>query len=146
MFASIEFYFGFLVYDYYYIIADYILLYRLCSILPVSCPYLIIPWVFPAWCRLLSLYLLLYVCAHDMVFNACLWCELIDTRVFIYAHHLAFVLPLFGKFWLSWILSSGLRAWSLWILAVADQSGAAEAWIPSRPSRSPILPGPPARL
>jgi len=42
-------------YDDYYIIAAYILIYHLCSISPVSCSYLIIPCVFSAWYRLLSL-------------------------------------------------------------------------------------------
>jgi len=42
--------------------------------------------------------------------------------------------------WLPWILMSRswslehVRAWSEWILPVADQSGAAVAWISSRPS------------
>jgi len=54
------------------------------------------------------------------------------------ARHLAFASPL------AWgVLSDspgslcpGHGAWSVWILPVADQSGAAEAWIPSRPSRA----------
>ena len=48
-----------------------------------------------------------------------------------------------GSFiWLPWILMSRswslehVGAWSVWILPVADQSGAAEAWIPSRPSEA----------
>ena len=36
----------------------------------------------------------------------------------------------------------GLGAWSVWILPVADQSGTAEAWIPSRPSRAPSFQAP----
>ena len=36
----------------------------------------------------------------------------------------------------------GFGVWSLWILAVADQSGAAEAWISSRPSRAPFFQAP----
>jgi len=73
--------------------------------------YLIIPWVFPAWYHLLYIYLLLLACAHDTVFNACLWFRFIDTRVLIYARHLAFASPLAGEFWLAWILMS--RSWSL---------------------------------
>ena len=61
----------------------YILPYHLYSISPVSCSYLIIPWVFPVWYHLLSIYLLLYVCVHNTIFNACLWFEFIDTRVLI---------------------------------------------------------------
>ena len=57
------------------------------------------------------------------------------TLVLILARHLAFVSPL------AWGVSSdspgsscpGLRAWSVWIPPVADQSSAAEAWISSRP-------------
>jgi len=37
---------------------------------------------------------------------------------------------------------SGLGAWSMLILPVADQSGTVEAWIPNRPSRSLILQAP----
>ena len=37
---------------------------------------------------------------------------------------------------------SGIGAWSLWILPVADQSGATEAWISSRPSRVPSFQAP----
>ena len=36
----------------------------------------------------------------------------------------------------------GFRAWSVWILLVADQSGAAVAWISSRPSRAPSFQAP----
>ena len=42
-FAFIGFYIGLTVYDHYYVITAYILLYHLCSIPPVSCSYLIIP-------------------------------------------------------------------------------------------------------
>jgi len=92
MFASIRFYIRFPIYDHYYIIAAYILLYHLYSIPPVSCSYLIIPWGFPVWYYLLYIYLLLYACAHDTVFNACLWFRFIDTRVLIsaviwHSHH-----------------------------------------------------------
>jgi len=55
--------------------------------------------------------LLLYACAHDTVFDACLWFRFIDTRVLIYARHLASASPLTGEFWLPWIFMS--RSWSL---------------------------------
>ena len=58
------------------------------------------------------------------------------TLVLILARHLAFTSPL------AWGVSSdspgsscpGFGAWSVWILPVADQSGAAVAWISRRPS------------
>ena len=61
----------------------------------------------------------------------------IYTLVLILARHLAFTSPLV------WGVSSdspgfscpGSGAWSVWILPVADQSGAAVAWIFSRPFR-----------
>jgi len=81
-FASIEFYIGFLVYDHYYIITAHILFYHSCSIIPVSCPYLK-PWVFPTWYHLLYIYLPLYACTHDTIFNAYLWFGFIDARVLI---------------------------------------------------------------
>jgi len=37
--------------------------------------------VFPAWYHLLYIYMLPYACAHDSIFNACLWFRFIDTRV-----------------------------------------------------------------
>ena len=60
------------------------------------------------------------------------------TFVLILARHLAFTSPL------AWgVLSDspgfscpGHGAWSVWILPVADQSGAAEAWISSKPFRA----------
>ena len=36
----------------------------------------------------------------------------------------------------------GFGAWSVWILPVADQSGAAEAWISGRPSEAPSFQAP----
>ena len=47
--AFIRFYIGFSIYDHYYIITAYILLYHLCSIHQSPALNLIIPWVFPAW-------------------------------------------------------------------------------------------------
>jgi len=83
-YAFIGFYIRFPAYGHYYIIVVYILPFHLYSIPPVSCPYLIIPWVFPTWHHLLYKYLLLHACTHDTVFNACLWVRFIDTRVLIY--------------------------------------------------------------
>jgi len=91
--------------------AAYILLYHSCSIPPVSCFRLIIPCVLPAWHHLLYIYVLLYACVHDTIFNTCLWFGFIDTRVFIFAHHLVLASPLAREFWLPWILMS--RSWSL---------------------------------
>ena len=77
----------------------------------VTFPYLIIPWVFPAWYHLLYIYLFLHAYAHNTVFNAWFWFGFIDTRVLILVRHLAFASPLAGEFWLLWILMS--RFWSL---------------------------------
>jgi len=77
---------------------------HLCSIPPVFCSYLIIPWVFPAWYHLLYIYLLLYAYAHDTVFNTCLWFRFIDTRLLDLACHLTLASLLAGEFWLPWIL------------------------------------------
>ena len=131
----------FLFHDRYYIIATYILLYHLYSIPPVSCSYIIIPWVFCAWYRLQSL-LLLYDCAHDMIFNACLWFSL--------SIHVCLSLHATWPYHRHSPGSSdsprsscpGLRAWSLWILPVADLRGAAVAWIIGRPSRAPSFQAP----
>jgi len=139
--AFIGFYIRFLVYDHYYIITAYILLYHLCSISQVSCSYLIIPWVFSAWYRLLSLYLLMYAYAHDTIFNACLWFEFIDTRVLFYACHLSFASWLIGEFDFPGSSCSGLGAWSLWILWMLIRDA---SWSVDRRQTiwSPILSGP----
>ena len=71
--------------------------------------YLIIPCAFPTWYHLLSIYLFLYACAHDTIFNACLWFRFIDTRALIHARHLAFTTPLVRELWLPWILVSRSR-------------------------------------
>jgi len=146
VFAFIRFYIRFLVYDHYYIITAYIPLCHLCSIPLVSCSYLIIPWVFPVWYHLLSIYLLLCVCAYDAVFNACLWFGFIDTRVLIYARHLAFAIPLVGEFWLPWILMSRSRS-----LELVDSLGCWLEWHSENVDHrqtvwSSILPGFLARL
>ena len=65
-------------------------------------------------------------------------------HVLIYARHLAFLSPL------AWgVLSDspgsscpGHGAWSVWVPPVADQSGAAVAWISSIPSRAPSFQAP----
>jgi len=124
---------NFWFYDYYSIIAARIPPYHLCSIPLVSYSYLIIPCVFPPWYHLLYFYVLLFACAHSTIFNACLWFEFIDTCVLIFARHLTFASSLVGEFWLPWILMSRFKAWSLWILPVADQRCASEAWIINRP-------------
>jgi len=136
----------FSIYDHYYIITVYILPYFLCSIPPVYCPYLIILWVFPTWYHLLYIYLLLHACAHAMIFNACLWFGFIDTRVLIYARHLAFASQLAGEFWLPWIFKSRSRIVELmdspscWPEMCSDSVDLQQTiW-------SPILSGPPARL
>ena len=102
----------------------------------VTCSYHLISYMFPAWYRLSSLYLLLHAGAHDTVYNAYLWLGFIDTHVLISARHLAFALPLAGSCDSSGSSCPGFGAWSVWILPVADQSGAAKAWIPSRPSEA----------
>ena len=94
----------------YYTIPVHILPFHLYFIPPVFCSYLIIPRVFPTWYHLLYIYLLLHAYAHDTVFNACLWCGFIDTRVLISARHLAFASPLAWEFGLLWILMS--TSWS----------------------------------
>jgi len=130
------------VYDHYYIITAYILLYHLCSTPSVFCSYLIIPWVFPAWYQLLYIYLLLHACAHDTVFNTCLWFGFIDTHVLIYARCLAFASPLAGEFWLPWILMS--RSWSLERVDSPSCWSEWRSWSvdPQLTVQSPILPGP----
>ena len=130
------------------ILAAHTLLYHLYSIPPVSCSYLIIPWVLPVWYHLSYIFLLLHAYAHDTVFNAWLWFGFIVTHVLIFARHLAFVSPL------AWgVLSDspgsscpGHGVWSVWILPVADLSGAAVAWISSRPPRALFFQAPWAPL
>jgi len=63
-------------YDHYYIIVSYILLYHLCSILPVSCSYFIKPCIFFTWYHLLSLscsYMLVLMARFSMhIYNSSL--------------------------------------------------------------------------
>ena len=144
-FTSIGFYIEFLIYDRYYIIAVYILLYHLCSIPPVSCTYLIIPWVFPAW--------------YHLLYNTCSCMLVVTTRfsMYVYDSDLSIHVCLsMNTIWHSHHHSLGssnslgssclgLGAWSLWILPVADQSGAAEAGSPAD-SPEPHPSRPPGRL
>ena len=88
-FTSIGFYIGFRFYD-YYSIHVHILLYHWYSTSLVSCSYLIIPWVLPAWYHLLCIYLPIHAYTHDTVFNAWLWFGFINTHVLIFSRHLAF--------------------------------------------------------
>ena len=72
------------------------------------------------------------ICSSSTLFG------FIALHILTLARHLAFASPL------AWGVSSdspgsscpGLGAWSVWILPVADQSGAAEVWISSRPPRA----------
>ena len=75
------------------------------------------------------LYLVLYACAHDTIFDAHLWFRFIDTRVLIYVRHLAFAYHSLESSESPESSCPGLRVWSLWILLVADQSSIAVAWI-----------------
>ena len=77
------------------------------------------------------------VYAYNTIFKACFWFEFIDTRLLIPACHLEFITTLIGRVSDSpgfACLDPG--AWSLWILPVADQRCAKEAWIIDRPSRA----------
>ena len=70
--------------------------------------------------------------------TSCLISFVICTLVLVLARHLAFAPLAWGvSFDSPGSSCPGLGAWSVWILPVADQSGAAVAWIPSRPSRAP---------
>ena len=64
----------------------------------------------PAWYHLLFIYLLLFACAYNTIFNAWFWFGFIDTRMLIFARHLAFASPVAGEFWLLWILMSMSRS------------------------------------
>ena len=112
VFAFIGFYFRFLV---LLLLLYYIRLHPSLPLVFYSSSLLLlsyIPCMFPVWYHLLPLYLLLYVCTYDTVFNTCS----IDLDLSIHVclslhatwrslHH-----PL-GSFWLPWILMS--KSWSL---------------------------------
>ena len=108
-----------------------------CVLLPlVSYSYHIIPCMLPAWYHLLSLCLLLYACAHDMIFNTCSFDSDLLTHVCL-SLHATWHSPYhsLGSFWLPWIFMFRSRSLKLVDLPVADQRCAAEAWIIGRPSR-----------
>ena len=97
----------------------------------------------------LVIYLLAYTCLcprHD--FQCMIMIRFYRYTCVILARHLAFVSPL------AWgVLSDspgfscpGHGAWSVWIPPVADQSGAAVAWISSRPFRALSFQAPPVCL
>jgi len=104
--------------------------------------YHIISWVVPAWYHLLYIYLLLYACAHDTIFDALLWFGFIDTRVLIFTRHLALASPLVREFPLPWILMSRSQSLELvdspnyWIERC---NGSVDL---QQTVQSPILPGP----
>jgi len=95
----------------------------------------------------LAIYLPASVCLcsrHD--FQGCLWFRFIDTRVCIYARHLALASPLAREFWLFWILMSRFRS-----LKLVDSPGCwsemrSGSMDPQQTVKSPILPGPSVRL
>jgi len=98
----------------------YILPYHSCSILPVSCSYNIIPYMFPAWYHLLFLYMFLYACVHDTIFSTCSL-----TRIYRYTCAYLYT-PLDIYHTTRWGVSdsTGFSCpdsgdWSLWILSVA---------------------------
>jgi len=70
---------NFQFYDHYYIIVAYILLYYLCSILPVSCAYFIKPCVFFTWYHLLSL-----SCSCMLVLTARFSMHIYDSGLSLY--------------------------------------------------------------
>ena len=120
---------NFWFYDYHHIIAAYILPYHLYSIPSVSCFYLIIPWVFPTWYHLLYFYLRLY-----LVLTTLFLMHVYDSDLSIHVclslhatwhspYHSLGISDSRGS------SCSGLEAWSLWILAVADPNSAVVAWI-----------------
>ena len=119
MFACIGFYFGFSILWLLYYTCSYPAFY-LYSIPPVSCSYLIILWVFPTWYD------------SDLPIHVCL--PMLATWL---SHHHS---P--GSSDSSGSSCPGFGAWSMWILPVTDQSGAAVAWISSRSSRAPSFQAP----
>jgi len=140
MFACIGFYFRFLV----------------LWLLYYNCSYPVFPLVFHSTCLLLlsyhtmslpclisfAVYLLAPASyAHDTVFNACLWFRFIDTRVLIYARHLAFALPLTRVFYLT-PLDPHVQVLELGAYGFSQLLIRAEAWISSRPSKVPSFQAP----
>ena len=124
-------------YFYYYIISVYILPYHLCSIPLVSFSYHIILCMF-----LLDIIYSLSTCSSMPVLTTRFSIHALLIRIYQYMcacpcmphgiHHTT-----------HWGVSDSPgsscpdpRAWSLWILPVADQRCTAEAWIIGRPSRA----------
>ena len=75
------------------ILAVHTLLYHSYSIPPVSCSYLIIPWVLPAWYRLSYIYLLRMLMLTTQ-FSMYDYDSVLSIHVLIFARHLAFASPL----------------------------------------------------
>jgi len=120
------------------ILAAHTLLHPLYSIPLVSCSYLIIPWVLPVW------HLLAYMLLLTTRFSMHNYDSVLSIHMCLFLHAIWLFSPL------AWgVLSDspgslcpGHGAWSVWILPVVDQSGAAVAWIPSRPSEAPSFQAP----
>jgi len=114
----------------------YILPYHLCSIPPVSFSYLIIPWVFlldityylsTYSCMLvLTTRFLMHVYDSDLSTHVCL-----SMHSTWHSHHHSL-----GSSDYPESSCLPLRAWSVWILPVADLRGATVAWISSRSSEA----------
>ena len=129
-------------YDYYYIIAAYIILYHLCFIAPVSYSYLINTMCIP-YLISLAIYLTASVCLcsqHD--FQCMFMSQIYRYTCAIFACHLAFTIPLVGEFWLSWILMS--RSQSLELVNSPGCWSGMRSWSmdPQQTVQSPILLGP----
>ena len=101
--AFIGFYFGFLI----LLIIIIFSVYQLCTTPLVFYSYHSTPCMFPTWHHLLSLCLLLYAFAHDMVFNTCSFDSDLSIHVCL-TLHATWHSPhhSLGSFWLSWILMS----------------------------------------
>ena len=88
-------------------------------------------------------FMFLYACTHDTVFNTCSFDSDLSIHVCL-SLHTTWQLPYHSSrsFDSPEFICPDLRAWSLWILPVADQSGAAKAWIIGRPSEAPSFQAP----
>ena len=106
---------NFLFCCYYYIIAAYILHYHLC--LFYQSPALILLYLEYS---LLDITCYIFTCSCMLVlttrFSMHIYDSNIDTRVFIYARHLALASPLAGSSDSPRSSCPGLETWSLWIL------------------------------
>ena len=131
--AFIKFYFGFPVLWLLYYTCSCPAFY-LYSNPPVSCSYLIILWDFPAWHQLWYIYLLLYACAYGTVFM---------FMIQIYRYTCAYLgsppgFRITTRRGVLTPLDPHVQVLELGAceLPAADQSGAAVAWISSRPFRA----------